>query len=156
MHSETREIDSWINCHFYMPLHQTGDLKLTLKQCSKETTFKTGQEDNIRKLFTQDAGPDSYDRLVYTVFLTSWTFAYVFYHGHNRMLILKNQSNCWVLANYLYVIHTSFDPGHKYDFSSKSLKLSQSNKQKFSQRIKLPTIMGWIYVVNTKLWSFKF
>ena len=32
------------------------------------------------------------------------------------------------------------------------LKYNQSNKQNFSQEIKPPTIMGWIYVVNTRLW----
>ena len=32
------------------------------------------------------------------------------------------------------------------------LKFNQSNKQNFSQGIKPSTIMGWIYVVNTRLW----
>ena len=31
------------------------------------------------------------------------------------------------------------------------LKLDQSNKQNFSQRINPPTSMGWINVVNTRL-----
>ena len=32
------------------------------------------------------------------------------------------------------------------------VKLNQSNKQSFSQGIKSPTIMGWIYEDNTRLW----
>ena len=36
------------------------------------------------------------------------------------------------------------------------LKLNQSNMQ-FQQRIKKsPTIMGWIYIDNTRLWQFRF
>ena len=32
------------------------------------------------------------------------------------------------------------------------LKLNQSNKQSFSEGKKSPTIMGWIYIDNTRLW----
>ena len=32
------------------------------------------------------------------------------------------------------------------------LKLNQSNKQSFSKGKKSPTIMGWIYIDNTRLW----
>ena len=49
------------------------------------------EEDDFRsRQLTQDTGPDSY-----SVFLTSWTFAYesnVFLYYAS----LKNQSNCWV------------------------------------------------------------
>ena len=36
------------------------------------------------------------------------------------------------------------------------LKLNQSNKQNFSKGKKSPTIMGWIYIDNTRLWQYKF
>ena len=36
------------------------------------------------------------------------------------------------------------------------LNLNQSNKQSLSQEIKSLTIMGWIYVDNTRLWILKF
>ena len=44
---------------------RTADIKITLKQCSEETTLTPGQEeDSIRsRQLTQDAGPDSYDHL---------------------------------------------------------------------------------------------
>ena len=51
--------------------------------------------------------------------------------------------------------NTCSGTGHKYEFSSKLFKINQRNKHKFSQGVKPPTIMGWIYVVKTRLWSFK-
>lgn len=48
------------------------------------------------------------------------------------------------------------DPGHNMNFPLKLHKLNQSNKQKFNQGIKPPTTLGWIYVADTRLWSFKF
>ena len=53
--------------------------------------------------------------------------------------------------------HTFSDPDHNMNSLLKLLKLNQSNKQSFSKGgEKSPTIMGWIYIANTGLQSFKF
>ena len=43
------------------------------------------------------------------------------------------------------------DSGQKFEFSS--ITQAQSEQQaKFQQRKKSPTVMGWIYIDNTRLW----
>ena len=60
----------------------------------------------------------------------------------------------WDPLNWL-INNTCSDSGQKSKFSS-DVKFNLSNKKKFSQRIKSPIFMGWIYMVDTRLWSFKF
>ena len=51
--------------------------------------------------------------------------------------------------------NTYSDSSQKWKISSE-VKFNQSNKKKISQGINSPIVMEWIYMVNTRLWSFKF
>ena len=52
------------------------------------------------------------------------------------------------------VINSCSDPVHKYTFSS-IIQVQSEQQTKFQLRMKSPTIMGWTYVVNIRIWSFK-
>ena len=58
--------------------------------------------------------------------------------------------------------HTFSDPDHNMNSLLKLLKLNQNNELNFKEcnspliRKDLPSIMGWIYIANTGLQSFKF
>lgn len=80
---------------------RTADFKLTLQWHSNRrgATLTPGQEEDIRSRQRAKGMLGLSHMIIYNIFFTSWTFAYkssVFYHGHNLMLILKDQSNCWV------------------------------------------------------------
>ena len=62
-------------------------------------------------------------------------------HGLQRVLHNWEAELNWIDSDF----------GHKFEFSSISQAPSEQ-QAKFQQRKKFPTIMGWIYIDNSRLW----
>ena len=75
----------------------------------------------------------------------------------------KEVQSCSGYSSYYYnsltwpISYTCSDSGHKHEFSSKVTQAQSEQQAKIQPRyygIKALTIMGWIYVINTRLSSF--
>ena len=48
------------------------------------------------------------------------------------------------------------ESGQKFEFSSITQAQSEQQEKFQQRRKKSPTIMGWIYIDNSRLWQFRF